>query len=442
MSDFERLGLAPTLTRELAQAGFSQPTPIQTQSIPLALAGQDILGLAQTGTGKTLAFGLPMLHRLMESPGRPAPKSVKALVLAPTRELVNQIADNLRPVAKATPLRIATVVGGQSINRQIATLARGIDILVATPGRLIDLMQRGDVNLATVQLLVLDEADHMLDMGFIHALRKIAPKLGTPRQTMLFSATMPKQMEELSRAYLKDPRRVQVAPPGKTADKIEQSVQFVAQADKPARLREILSADRAALTLVFARTKHGAEKMKKHLVADGYNAESIHGNRSQGQRDRAIKAFRDGAVTVLVATDVAARGIDIPGVANVVNYDLPNVPEAYVHRIGRTARAGREGVAISFCSPDERALLKDIEKLLGRRFDGQGTDAPAAPAQPDRDDQAQPARKPRRRRKNKTAKAVQGGVPNTGPLPVHDDPRAGLTRALGLGNTARSKAAA
>ena len=442
MSDFERLGLAPTLTRELAQAGFSQPTPIQTQSIPLALAGQDILGLAQTGTGKTLAFGLPMLHRLMESPGRPAPKSVKALVLAPTRELVNQIADNLRPVAKATPLRIATVVGGQSINRQIATLARGIDILVATPGRLIDLMQRGDVNLATVQLLVLDEADHMLDMGFIHALRKIAPKLGTPRQTMLFSATMPKQMEELSRAYLKDPRRVQVAPPGKTADKIEQSVQFVAQADKPARLREILSADRAALTLVFARTKHGAEKMKKHLVADGYNAESIHGNRSQGQRDRAIKAFRDGAVTVLVATDVAARGIDIPGVANVVNYDLPNVPEAYVHRIGRTARAGRAGVAISFCSPDERALLKDIEKLLGRRFDGQGTDAPAAPAQPDRDDQAQPARKPRRRRKNKTAKAVQGGVPNTGPLPVHDDPRAGLTRALGLGNTARSKAAA
>ena len=445
MSDFERLGLAPTLTRELAQAGFSQPTPIQTQSIPLALAGQDILGLAQTGTGKTLAFGLPMLHRLMESPGRPAPKSVKALVLAPTRELVNQIADNLRPVAKATPLRIATVVGGQSINRQIATLARGIDILVATPGRLIDLMQRGDVNLATVQFLVLDEADHMLDMGFIHALRKIAPKLGTPRQTMLFSATMPKQMEELSRAYLKDPRRVQVAPPGKTADKIEQSVQFVAQADKPARLREILSADRAALTLVFARTKHGAEKMKKHLVADGYNAESIHGNRSQGQRDRAIKAFRDGAVTVLVATDVAARGIDIPGVANVVNYDLPNVPEAYVHRIGRTARAGREGVAISFCSPDERALLKDIEKLLGRRFDGQGAETHAAPARSSRDETAspaQPARKPRRRRKNKTAKAVQGGVPNTGPLPVHDDPRAGLTRALGLGNTARSKAAA
>jgi ATP-dependent RNA helicase RhlE len=229
-------------------------------------------------------------------------------------------------------------------------------------------MERGDVNLSTVRFLVLDEADHMLDMGFIHALRKIAPRLGTPRQTMLFSATMPKQMEELSRSYLKDPRRVEVAPPGKTADKVEQRVQFIAQAEKPKRLREILSVDRTALTLVFARTKHGAEKMKKQLVADGYNAESIHGNRSQGQRDRAIKAFRDGAVTVLVATDVAARGIDIPGVANVVNYDLPNVPEAYVHRIGRTARAGREGVAISFCSPDERSLLKDIEKLARAPF--------------------------------------------------------------------------
>ena len=346
MSEFEQLGLAPVLTRELADAGFTTPTPIQTKAIPLGLAGHDILGLAQTGTGKTLAFGLPMLHRLLDDLGKPAPKSVKALVLAPTRELVNQIAESLRPMAKATPLKIATVVGGQSINRQIKTLAPGVDILVATPGRLNDLMDRGDVRLSTVRFLVLDEADHMLDMGFIHALRKIAPRLGTPRQTMLFSATMPKQMEELSRSYLTDPRRVEVAPPGKTADKVEQSVHFLEKSEKPKRLREILSADRDALTLVFSRTKHGAEKMKKQLVADGYNAESIHGNRSQGQRDRAIKAFREGTVTVLVATDVAARGIDIPGVANVVNYDLPNVAEAYVHRIGRTARAGRDGVAI------------------------------------------------------------------------------------------------
>jgi ATP-dependent RNA helicase RhlE len=447
LSEFERLGLVPTLTRELAQAGFSQPTPIQQKSIPFALEGNDILGLAQTGTGKTLAFGLPMLQRLMDNPGRPAPKSVKALVLAPTRELVNQIAESLRPMAKATPLKIATVVGGQSINRQIATLSRGIDILVATPGRLIDLMDRGDVDLSTVRFLVLDEADHMLDMGFIHALRKIAPRLGTPRQTMLFSATMPKQMEELSRSYLKDPRRIQVAPPGKTADKVDQTVHFLEKAEKPKRLREILSADRDALTLVFSRTKHGAEKMKRQLVADGYNAESIHGNRSQGQRDRAIKAFREGSVTVLVATDVAARGIDIPGVANVVNYDLPNVAEAYVHRIGRTARAGRDGVAISFCSPDERPLLKDIEKLVGRRFGGNGADAPAEPAKNARagktGEQSKPSRKPRRRRKNKSAaKADRNSAPKGTQRFKDDDPRAGLARVLGQGDTARSSAAA
>ena len=389
-----------------------------------------------------------MLHQLLDIPGRPAPKSVKALILAPTRELVNQIAESLRPIAKTTPLKIATVVGGQSINRQIATLARGIDILVATPGRLIDLMDRGDVNLATVRFLVLDEADHMLDMGFIHALRKIAPRLGTPRQTMLFSATMPKQMEELSRSYLNDPHRVEVAPPGKTADKVEQSVHFLEKAEKPKRLREILSADRDALTLVFSRTKHGAEKMKRQLVADGYNADSIHGNRSQGQRDRAIKAFRDGSVTVLVATDVAARGIDIPGVANVVNYDLPNVAEAYVHRIGRTARAGRDGVAISFCSPDERPLLKDIEKLVGRRFGAQGAQGYRGfgPAR-------QPAAQRQRRRSidrvPQTAAAPQDkgesrpiSAPQVSARFTDDDPRAGLARALGQGDTARSSAAA
>jgi len=431
------------LTKELAIAGFAQPTPIQQRAIPHALKGHDILGLAQTGTGKTLAFGLPMLQRLMETPGRPAPKSVTALVLAPTRELVNQIADSLRPIAKTTPLKIATVVGGQSINRQITTLARGTDILVATPGRLIDLMERGDVRLSTVRFLVLDEADHMLDMGFIHALRKIASRLGTPRQTMLFSATMPKQMEELSRAYLTDPRRVEVAPPGKTVDKVEQSVQFLPQADKPRRLRDILSADRDALTLVFARTKRGAEKMKKQLVADGFNAESIHGNRSQGQRDRAIKAFRERTVTVLVATDVAARGIDIPGVANVVNYDLPNVPEAYVHRIGRTARAGRNGVAISFCSPDERGLLKDIEKLVGRRFGGASSDSDAKHADPVRavNDDPKPSSRVTRRRKAKRAKSGQSDAPRTGRRAADHDPTDGLSRMLGRGTSRNANAA-
>ncbi len=358
------LGLAPTLNTALQKAGFNEPTPIQNEAIPLALDGHDILGLAQTGTGKTLAFGLPLIDHLLSRQGKPAPKSVKALVLAPTRELVNQIAESLRGLMGDTHLRIGTVVGGQSINRQINFLSRGTDILVATPGRLMDLMDRGAVDLSTVQHLVLDEADQMLDLGFIHALRKIAPALGTPRQTMLFSATMPKQMEELSRAYLNNPKRVQVSPPGKAADKITQSVHFLDKTRKGDKLREILSADRDALTLVFGRTKHGCEKLMKGLVADGYNAASIHGNKSQGQRDRAIKAFRDGTTTILVATDVAARGIDIPGVAYVINHDLPETPDNYVHRIGRTARAGREGEAISLCSPEEVGLLGQIEKLM------------------------------------------------------------------------------
>ena len=362
--DFDMLGLAPALNDALRRIGFSQPTPIQNQAIPLAMEGHDILGLAQTGTGKTLAFGLPLIDHLLAHPGKPAPKTVKALILAPTRELVNQIAESLRSLCEQTKLRVTTVVGGQSIGKQIGVLARGTDILVATPGRLIDLMERGAVDLGSVRHLVLDEADQMLDLGFIHALRKIAPRLGTPRQTMLFSATMPKQMEELSRAYLVDPRRVQVSPPGKAADKVTQSVHFLDKAAKPSKLREILSVDAGALTLVFARTKHGAEKLMKGLVADGFNATSIHGNKSQGQRDRAIKAFRSGDVTILVATDVAARGIDIPGVAYVVNYDLPEVPDNYVHRIGRTARAGRAGEAIAFCADDEVDLLRQIEKAM------------------------------------------------------------------------------
>jgi ATP-dependent RNA helicase RhlE len=362
--DFDMLGLAPALNTALERAGFSEPTPIQNQAIPLALDGHDIMGLAQTGTGKTLAFGLPLIDHLLAQPGKPLPKTSKALILAPTRELVNQIAESLRGLTEGTKLKVTTVVGGQSIGKQISILSRGTDILVATPGRLMDLMDRGAVDLGQVRHLVLDEADQMLDMGFIHALRKIAPKLGTPRQTMLFSATMPKQMEELSRAYLTDPRRVEVSPPGKAADKITQSVHFLEKPEKPRKLREILSQDPNALTLVFARTKHGAEKLMKGLRADGFNAASIHGNKSQGQRDRAIKGFRDGDITVLVATDVAARGIDIPGVAYVINYDLPEVPDNYVHRIGRTARAGREGEAISFCASDEADLLAQIQRLM------------------------------------------------------------------------------
>jgi len=364
LTDFNSLGLAPSLNAALERLELTEPTPIQREAIPIALEGKDVMGLAQTGTGKTLAFGLPLIEHLMGQPGKPKPRTVKALILAPTRELTNQIADNLRNLTRGTKIWVTTVVGGQSIGRQINTLARGTDILAATPGRLIDLMDRGAVDLSTVQHLVLDEADQMLDLGFIHALRKIAPRLGTPRQTMLFSATMSKQMEELSRAYLTDPVRVQVAPPGKTADKITQSIHFLEKGGKPAKLREILRENPEALTLVFSRTKHGAEKLMKGLVSDGFSAASIHGNKTQGQRDRAIKAFRAGQVKILVATDVAARGIDIPQVTTVINFDLPDVPENYVHRIGRTARAGREGEAIALCAPDEGNLLRQIEKLL------------------------------------------------------------------------------
>ena len=368
MTQFNSLGVTPELCKALSRADISKPTPIQKQSIPLAIEGHDILGLAQTGTGKTLSFGLPIIANLLAKSEQTEQRSARALILAPTRELANQIADSLRPILRPTPLRIAIVVGGKPINRQIASLARGTDILVATPGRLIDLMDRNALKLSLVRHLVLDEADQMLDLGFIHALRRIAPELGSPRQTLLFSATMSKQMEELARQYLTDPKRVQVSPSSLTVDQIQQTVQFVEKEDKPARLREILSRDLNAPTLVFSRTKYGAEKLMRRLVADGYNATSIHGNKSQAQRDRAIKALRDGTVSVLVATDVAARGIDIPSVELVVNYELPNVAEAYVHRIGRTGRAGRTGAAISLCSPEERAHLQDIEKLIKRQF--------------------------------------------------------------------------
>lgn len=400
LSDFDNLGLKPELTAALKTAGLKSPTPIQAQAVPLALDGHDVLGLAQTGTGKTMAFGLPLVSHLLDTPERPASKTARSLILAPTRELVNQIADALRTLTVKTKLRVTVVVGGQSINKQIHQLQRGTDILVATPGRLIDLMDRRAVDLRTVKHLVLDEADQMLDMGFIHALRRIAPKLGTPRQTMLFSATMPKQMEDLSKSYLTNPKKVQVSPPGKAADKITQSVHHLGgKAEKQAKLREILSQDMDALTLVFARTKHGAEKLMKGLVADGFNAASIHGNKSQGQRDRAIKAFREGTITVLVATDVAARGIDIPGVAYVVNYDLPEVPDSYVHRIGRTARAGREGEAIAFCAPDEVDLLRQIEKLMKISIPVASGNAPAEPV----------ARKPQQRNRGRG----QGAKPRT-----------------------------
>lgn len=376
MTNFQALGLNDHLLATLAALGFADPTPIQAKAIPLALEGRDVMGLAQTGTGKTAAFGLPLIQHLSAQPGKPAPRTCKALILAPTRELVNQIAINLRAFAKGGPIKVNSVVGGMSIHAQIKALAHGSDIVVATPGRLLDLVKRQAIRLDSAKHLVLDEADQMLDLGFIHALRDISRLVGHPRQTMLFSATMPKQMGEISKAYLTDPVRVEVTPPGRTADKVTQSVHFVDAGGKVALLKELLSADRDNLSLVFARTKHGAEKLNKTLEAAGFAAGSIHGNKSQGQRDRTLKAFRSGDIRVLVATDVAARGIDIPGVSHVYNFDLPQVADNYVHRIGRTARAGATGEAVALCSPDDYGLLLAIEKLIGITIETAGGERP------------------------------------------------------------------
>lgn len=364
MTDFTMLGLQPRLLKQLGELGLETPTPIQARAIPEVMQGKDVMGLAQTGTGKTLAFGLPLLHAALSEGSKPAPKTTRALVLAPTRELVNQIADGLFPFIKGTHLKLNRVVGGTSINNQIKRLDRGTDILVATPGRLIDLIDRKAVTLSDTTFLVLDEADQMLDMGFIHALRKLVPLLAKERQTMLFSATMSKQMNEIAQSYLTSPVRIEVSPPGKAADKVDQEVHFVPAGDKLELLKEMLSTHRGDLALVFARTKHGAERMSKQLQKAGFEAGSIHGNKSQNQRERTLKMARDGKLEVLVATDVAARGIDIPLVRHVYNYELPNVPENYVHRIGRTARAGRDGKAVAFCAPTELGEFRDIEKVM------------------------------------------------------------------------------
>ena len=361
---FQEMGLPSPLVKRLTAQGIGDPTPIQTRAIPYALDGQDVLGLAQTGTGKTLAFGLPLLCQLMDLRGKPAPKTVRSLILAPTRELAGQIKEAFVPLVAGTPIKVQVVVGGAGIHPQIKRLEKGADILVATPGRLLDLLDRRALTLSDTHFLVLDEADQMLDLGFIHALRKIADLLPIARQTMLFSATMPKQMEEIAARYLTHPKRVQVAPPGRAADKITQKVHFIAKSEKTGLLIELLDDHREELALVFGRTKHGSDKLARRLEAAGYSVAAIHGNKSQGQRERALRAFRDGKIRVLVATDVAARGLDIPDVRYVYNYDLPNVPENYVHRIGRTARAGREGAAIAFCAPDEMGALKDIQKVM------------------------------------------------------------------------------
>ena len=366
LTNFASLGVSKEIVASLTALGIETPTPIQAQAIPLLLEGRDLIGLAQTGTGKTAAFGLPLIERLLADGTRPDNRTTRSLILAPTRELVNQIAASLKTFAKGKPLKINLVVGGVSINKQQLQLEKGTDILVATPGRLLDLVARRAIGLTTVRFLVLDEADQMLDLGFVHDLRKISKMVPKKRQTMLFSATMPKAIADLASDFLTDPTKVEVTPPGKAADKVEQYVHFVGgKGDKTELLRKSLNDNPDGRSIVFMRTKHTAEKLMKHLDNIGFSVASIHGNKSQGQRERALKGFRDGEIKTLIATDVAARGIDIPAVSHVYNYDLPEVPDAYVHRIGRTARAGRDGIAIAFCATDETMLLRDIEKLMG-----------------------------------------------------------------------------
>ena len=375
---FEDLQLSVPLLRALAAEGYETPTPIQQQAIPHVMEGRDLLGCAQTGTGKTAAFALPILHRLALAPRPPKHgRPIRTLVLSPTRELAVQIADSFDSYGRHLFLRHTIIYGGVNQNPQTRALYQGIDIVVATPGRLLDLMNQGFVDLSKVETFVLDEADQMLDMGFIHDIRRIVAKLPAERQTLFFSATMPAEIRSLADAILRDPAKVQISAESSTVDAIEQSLYHVDRANKPALLQHVLRHTATGRTLVFTRTKHGADKVATHLERAGIDAEAIHGNKSQNARRKALDRFRSQRPPVLVATDVAARGLDIDAVSHVINFDLPNVPETYVHRIGRTGRAGATGVAISFCSGDERGDLRSIERLI-RKMIPVRSDQPAA----------------------------------------------------------------
>jgi ATP-dependent RNA helicase RhlE len=360
---FDDLGLAEPLLRAVRAENYDQPTPIQAQAIPHLLEGKDLLGIAQTGTGKTAAFALPILQRLSATQVPRRRGSVRALILTPTRELAVQIADSFHAYGRHLGLRSAVIFGGVSQQRQVEALARGLDILVATPGRLLDLMEQRHVDLRDLSIFVLDEADRMLDMGFIRDVKRIVAALPKERQTLFFSATMPSEIERLAGGILTNPVRIAVTPSATTVERIDQRVYFVNTADKNALLAELLKDAAIARALVFTRTKHGADRVTKHVQRIGINAQAIHGNKSQNARQRALADFRDGQTRVLVATDIAARGIDVDGITHVINFEIPDVPETYVHRIGRTARAGRDGIALTFCDASEKPLLRDVEKL-------------------------------------------------------------------------------
>ncbi len=393
---FSELGLHEPLLRALRAENYDRPTPIQTQAIPQLLAGKDLLGIAQTGTGKTAAFGLPILQSLAASPDRTARRAARALILAPTRELAIQIGEALRSYGRYLSLRQAVIYGGVGQKPQVDALRRGVDILVATPGRLLDLMNQRHLRLDGIVHFVLDEADRMLDMGFIRDVKKIVAALPRRRQTLFFSATMPDAVAGLAGDILRQPVCVAVTPTATPVARVEQSVFFVPAAEKRVLLAEILRDPALGRTIVFTRTKHRANRVAEQLDKIGFAAEAIHGNKSQGARQRTLDGFRAGRVRVLVATDIAARGIDVDGVTHVINYELPNVPEDYVHRIGRTARAGASGAAISLCEPGEQAFLRSIEALTKRRLEvARGEPARHVPANTGREP-ANRSRKPAR----------------------------------------------
>ncbi len=363
-ANFHDLGIIEPLTRALDENNYTTPTPIQLSAIPSLLKNQDLLGIAQTGTGKTAAFSLPVLQDLFTTQCNPKPRSTRALVLAPTRELAIQIADNCEIYGKYLSLRQTTIYGGVNQKRQVKMMSKGVDILIATPGRLLDLMQQGHVDLGSVTHLILDEADRMLDMGFIHDIRKIIAKIPRKRQTLLFSATMPSSISKLANSLLNDPKTVEVTPEVVTVEKIDQSLYKVAKKDKRALLVTLLQNENITKAIIFSKTKHGANRIVKELDRESISSAAIHGNKSQGARQKALAAFKNGEIRTLVATDIAARGIDVDNISHVINYDLPSEAESYVHRIGRTARAGTQGTAISFCDETEGKALNAVEKVI------------------------------------------------------------------------------
>jgi ATP-dependent RNA helicase RhlE len=368
-TSFARFGLHPEIVRAVAEKRYTAPTPIQEKAIPHVMEGKDLLGCAQTGTGKTAAFALPILHRLREAPGKgEVRRAVRVLALTPTRELAGQIAESFGAYGRHTGLRHAVVFGGVSQHPQAQALKRGVDILVATPGRLLDLMGQGLVNLRTVEIFVLDEADRMLDMGFIHDIRRVIDQLPGDRQTLFFSATMPREIQGLADTILRDPVRVAVTPAATPAEAVAQRVHYVEKPNKIELLKHLLSDPSVRSALVFTRTKHGADGVTRQLVGARVRAEAIHGNKSQNAREKALDSFKHGRARVLVATDIAARGLDIADLSHVINFDMPVEPESYVHRIGRTGRAGAEGIALSFCALEERPLLTAIERLIRRHL--------------------------------------------------------------------------